>query len=289
MKNAESLKAKIREIALKKHLNSMEVLQMYFFERFLDRLSKSKYKFNFVIKGGFLISSIIGVDNRTTMDMDTTVKGVALKEEVIKNILEEILNINVDDNISFAINNIKHIREDDEYENFRIYLMACFDKIKNPMKIDITTGDIITPREITYNYHSIFEEKYIKIQAYPIETILAEKYETIIKRNIATTRMRDFYDIFSLYNLRKEEIDFKTLKSAIIRTANKRNSLDIMNSSIEIIKDMQKDNYLVKLWNTYLQENEYIEKIKFEKTLEVIEIIARKTIGEIKLSQNALN
>lgn len=289
MKNAESLKAKIREIALKKHLNSMEVLQMYFFERFLDRLSKSKYKFNFVIKGGFLISSIIGVDNRTTMDMDTTVKGVALKEEVIKNILEEILNINVDDNISFAINNIKHIREDDEYENFRIYLIACFDKIKNPMKIDITTGDIITPREITYNYHSIFEEKYIKIQAYPIETILAEKYETIIKRNIATTRMRDFYDIFSLYNLRKEEIDFKTLKSAIIRTANKRNSLDIMNSSIEIIKDMQKDNYLVKLWNTYLQENEYIEKIKFEKTLEVIEIIARKTIGEIKLSQNALN
>ena len=157
------------------------------------------------------------------------------------------------------------------------------------MKIDITTGDIITPREITYNYHSIFEEKYIKIQAYPIETILAEKYETIIKRNIATTRMRDFYDIFSLYNLRKEEIDFKTLKSAIIRTANKRNSLDIMNSSIEIIKDMQKDNYLVKLWNTYLQENEYIEKIKFEKTLEVIEIIATKTIGEIKLSQNALN
>ena len=223
------------------------------------------------------------------MDMDTTVKGVALKEEVIKNILEEILNINVNDNISFAINNIKHIREDDEYENFRIYLIACFDKIKNPMKIDITTGDIITPREITYNYHSIFEEKYIKIQAYPIETILAEKYETIIKRNIATTRMRDFYDIFSLYNLRKEEIDFKTLKSAIIRTANKRNSLDIMNSSIEIIKDMQKDNYLVKLWNTYLQENEYIEKIKFEKTLEVIEIIARKTIGEIKLSQNALN
>ena len=289
MKNAESLKAKIREIALKKHLNSMEVLQMYFFERFLDRLSKSKYKFNFVIKGGFLISSIIGVDNRTTMDMDTTVKGVALKEEVIKNILEEILNINVNDNISFAINNIKHIREDDEYENFRIYLIACFDKIKNPMKIDITTGDIITPREITYNYHSIFEEKYIKIQAYPIETILAEKYETIIKRNIATTRMRDFYDIFSLYNLRKEEIDFKTLKSAIIRTANKRNSLDIMNSSIEIIKDMQKDNYLVKLWNTYLQENEYIEKIKFEKTLEVIEIIATKTIGEIKLSQNALN
>lgn len=289
MKNAESLKAKIREIALKKHLNSMEVLQMYFFERFLDRLSKSKYKFNFVIKGGFLISSIIGVDNRTTMDMDTTVKGVALKEEVIKNILEEILNINVDDNISFAINNIKHIREDDEYENFRIYLIACFDKIKNPMKIDITTGDIITPREITYNYHSIFEEKYIKIQAYPIETILAEKYETIIKRNIATTRMRDFYDIFSLYNLRKEEIDFKTLKSAIIRTANKRNSLDIMNSSIEIIKDMQKDNYLVKLWNTYLQENEYIEKIKFKKTLEVIEIIATKTIGEIKLSQNALN
>ncbi|WP_024467474.1 nucleotidyl transferase AbiEii/AbiGii toxin family protein [Treponema pedis] len=289
MKNAESLKAKIREIAVKKHLNSMEVLQMYFFERFLDRLSHSEYKFNFVIKGGFLISSIIGVANRTTMDMDTTIKGIPLKKEIIKNILEKILNINVNDRVRFVINDIKHIREDDEYENFRIYLTAFFDKIKNPMKIDITTGDVITPKEITYNYSCVFEEKYIKVQAYPIETILAEKYETIIKRNITTTRMRDFYDIFSLYNLRKDEIDFEVLKSAIVRTANKRNSLNIMDSSIEIIKDMQKDNYLVKLWNTYLQENEYIEKVKFENTLKVIEIIATKTIGKTKFSQDTLN
>ncbi len=146
MISSESLKGKIRNIANSKNLRSQEVLQMFFFERFLERLSKSEYKFNFVIKGGLLISSMIGIDNRTTMDMDTTIKGVPLKEETIRNIVLEIINVEVDDGIEFEIMDISHIREEDEYENFRVHLIANFGKIKNDMKIDITTGDAIAER-----------------------------------------------------------------------------------------------------------------------------------------------
>lgn len=209
MINIESIKGKIRSLAEEKNLKSQKVLQIYFFERFIERLSKSKYKNNFVIKGGFLISSLISIENRTTMDMDSIVKGIALKEEKIKEIVEEIININVDDGIRFEIKDISYIREEDEYENFRISLIANVGKTKNPMKLDLTTGDAITPREIEYTYPCIFSKEDIKIMAYPLETILAEKYETIIRRNITTTRMRDFYDLYTLYKLKKDEIDYK--------------------------------------------------------------------------------
>ena len=246
MIGSEGLKGKIRNIANSKNLRSQEVLQMFFFERFLERLSKSKYKLNFVIKGGLLISSMIGIDNRTTMDMDTTIKGVPLKEEVIRNIISEIINVEVNDGIEFEITNISHIREE-EYENFRVHLIANFDKIKNDMKIDITTGDTITPKEIEYLYPCMFQEESLRVLAYPLETILAEKYENVIKRNISTTRMRDFYDLYNLYNLRKEEIDFDILKQAIISTANRRESLPLMKQAIEIIEDIKDDDYLKEL------------------------------------------
>lgn len=274
MISSESLKGKIRNIANSKKLRSQEVLQMFLFERFLERLSKSVYKFNFVIKGGLLISSMIGIDNRTTMDMDTTIKGVPLKEEVIRNIILEIININVDDGIEFEIADITHIREEDKYENFRVHLIANFDKIKNDMKIDITTGDVITPREIEYLYPCMFQEEDIRVLAYPVETILAEKYESIIKRNISTTRMRDFYDIYNLYNLRKEEIDFNILKQAINSTAKKRESLSFMKQASEIIEDIKEDGYLKELWKVYLADNLYVGKLDFLDTVKVVEDIA---------------
>ena len=274
MISSESLKGKIRNIANSKKLRSQEVLQMFLFERFLERLSKSVYKFNFVIKGGLLISSMIGIDNRTTMDMDTTIKGVPLKEEVIRNIILEIININVDDGIEFEIAGITHIREEDEYENFRVHLIANFDKIKNDMKIDITTGDVITPREIEYLYPCMFQDENIRVLAYPVETILAEKYESIIKRNISTTRMRDFYDIYNLYNLRKEEIDFDILKQAINSTAKRRESLSFMKQAAEIIEDIKEDGYLKELWIVYLADNLYVGKLDFLDTVKVVEDIA---------------
>ena len=273
MIGSESLKGKIRNIANSKNLRSQEVLQMFFFERFLDRLSKSKYKFNFVIKGGLLISSMIGIDNRTTMDMDTTIKGVPLQEEVIRNIVSEIINIKVDDGIEFEITDISHIREEDEYENFRVHLIANFEKIKNDMKIDITTGDAITPKEIEYLYPCLFQEESLRILAYPLETILAEKYESVIKRNIATTRMRDFYDLYNLYNLKKDEIDFGILKQAIISTAKRRDSLSLMKQAKDIVEDIKEDTYLKELWKAYLADNLYVGNLDFLETVKTVETI----------------
>ena len=270
MINIESIKGKIRSFAEKKNLKSQEVLQIYFLERFLERLSKSKYKNNFVIKGGFLISSLIGIENRTTMDMDTTIKGIALKEEKIKEIVQEIININVDDGIIFEIKDISYIREEDEYENFRVSLIANVGKTKNPMKLDLTTGDAITPREIEYTYPCIFSKEDIKIMAYPLETILAEKYETIIRRNITTTRMRDFYDLYTLYKLKKDQIDYEILKEAIEKTSNKRGSWEIMKDYKEIIEDIKEDSYLRFLWKVYLKENKYIENLTFDKIVGVV-------------------
>ena len=274
MINIESIKGKIRSLAKKKNLKSQEVLQIYFFERFLERLSKSKYKNNFVIKGGFLISSLIGIENRTTMDMDTTIKGIPLKEEKIKDIVEEIININVEDGIKFEIKDISYIREEDEYENFRISLIANVGKTKNPMKLDLTTGDAITPGEIEYTYPCIFTQEDIKIMAYPLETILAEKYETIIRRNIATTRMRDFYDLYTIYKLKKDEIDYKILKEAIERTSYKRGSQEIMKDYEEIIEDIKEDSYLKSLWEVYLSENKYIGDLEFDKVVGIVRIIS---------------
>ena len=276
MINIESIKGKIRSLAEKKNLKSQEVLQIYFFERFLDRLSKSQYKDNFVIKGGFLISSLIGIENRTTMDMDTTIKGIALQEEKIKEIVQEIININVDDGIIFEIKDISYIREEDEYENFRVSLIANVGKTKNPMKLDLTTGDAITPREIEYTYPCLFSKEAIKIMAYPVETILAEKYETIIRRNITTTRMRDFYDLYTLYKLKKDEINYEVLKEAIGRTSNKRGSKEIMRDYEEIIEDIEEDSYLRSLWEVYLSENKYIGDLNFDSVVDVVTILSNK-------------
>ena len=276
MISSESLKGKIRNIAISKNLRSQEVLQMFFFERFLERLSVSEYKYNFIIKGGLLISSMIGIDNRTTMDMDTTVKGVALKEDIIRNVISKIINTVVDDGIEFEITGISHIREEDEYENFRVNLIAEFGKIKNDMKIDITTGDAITPKEMEYLYPCMFQNESIRVLAYPLETILAEKYESVIKRNIATTRMRDFYDLYNLYNLRKEEIDFDTLKQAIISTSNRRESLSLIKEAMEIIEDIKEDYYLKELWKVYLADNLYVGDLDFLEAVKIVEIIADK-------------
>ena len=215
MKTPEQLKGAIRNIAAAEDLRSQEVLQMFMFERILDRLAASQYRNNFILKGGLLISSMIGISERTTMDMDTTVKGIDMTEEEIARIIREILSLDIGDGISFVFQRIAPIREDDDYNNFRVYFEAEYGKIKNPMKIDITTGDEIIPAAIEYNYPLLFDERSIPIMAYPLETILAEKYETIIRRNIGTTRARDFYDLHVLYRVHKDNLRVPILKQAV--------------------------------------------------------------------------
>ena len=270
---SEKLKEKIKSFSEKNNLKAQEVLQMYFFERFLARLEKSKYRVNFIIKGGFLISSIIGIQNRTTMDIDTTIKGVPIKEEIIKEIILEILNIEVNDEIEFVLGKIENIREISEYENYRLHLTANFEKIKNPLKIDITTGDVIIPSEIKYSYETIFKEK-LNILVYSLETLIAEKYETIIKRNITTTRLRDFYDIYMIFKLKNDKIDVNNLKQAIWETAKNRNSMEEISESKEILEDVKNDEYLNKPWNIYKKENKYVDNIQFSEILKLLNKIA---------------
>ena len=270
---SEKLKGKIKSFLEKNNLKAQEVLQMYFFERFLPRLETSKYRATFIIKGGFLISSIIGIQNRTTMDIDTTIKGLPVKEEIIKEIILEILNIEVNDGIEFVLGKIENIREISEYENYRLHLTANFEKIKNPLKIDITTGDVIIPSEIEYSYETIFKEK-LNILVNSLETLIAEKYETIIKRNITTTRLRDFYDIYMIFKLKNDKIDVNNLKQSIWETAKNRNSMEEILESKEILEDIKNDEYLNKQWNIYKKENKYVDNIQFSEILELLNKIS---------------
>ena len=234
MKTPEQLKGAIRNIAKSRNLRSQEVLQMFMFERILERLAASEYRDNFILKGGLLISSMIGITERTTMDMDTTVRGINMTEEEITKVINNILSIDIGDGISFIFKKIEPIREDDDYNNFRVYFDAEYGKIKNPMKIDITTGDEITPAAIQYS---------ISVMAYTLETILAEKYETIIRRNIGTTRARDFYDLYALYRIHKDEIRIPILRLAVEHTARKRGSLELLSDWVEIIDDIRSFEY----------------------------------------------
>lgn len=207
MRTPEQLKGQIRSFAEKHKLMSQEVLQMYLFERVLERLAASEYKDNFILKGGLLISSMLGINERTTMDMDTTVTGITMNEGEIAETIKDILSIDVGDGIVFEYKELEPIREDDDHNNFRAYFNAVYGKICNPMKIDITTGDKITPAAVEYAYQCILDEKSITVKAYNVETVIAEKYETIIRRNIRTTRARDFYDLFRVFNMYKDRIN----------------------------------------------------------------------------------
>lgn len=248
--------------------------QMFFFEHVLMRLEKSKYRDNIILKGGVLLSSIIGEDLRTTKDIDATLKSLPLNIDSIRNIFEEILSIDIDDNVNFEIVNIKDIRLEDEYGGFRINVKGTFDKIRTNFFIEITTGDIITPREIKYRYNSIFEDKKINIMAYTIETIIAEKFESIISKNITTTRAKDFYDIYMLMNKHKNSIHNKTLLTAIENTFNKRNAEFNIDRFKEIVEILETSDTLKKVFINYRDKLEYTKQVEFDDTIkELKEII----------------
>lgn len=274
VRTPEQLKGQVRSFAQKQNLQPQEVLQMFLLERVLERLAKSSYRDNFILKGGLLISSMIGVTERTTMDMDTTVIGINMDKAEIEKIVREILLIDVGDGILFEFEKLEPIRENDDYNNFRVYFVAHYGKMANKMKIDITTGDEITPGAIEYVYKTILDNDEISVMAYNQETIIAEKYETIIRRNIGTSRARDFYDLYMFYNLYKDSVNIQVLKLAVTRTAIKRGSLDTMSEWKEIITDMRVDSLLTQLWNNYCQNNSYAAGINFETVMGATQIIA---------------
>lgn len=272
----EQLKGQIRSFATKRNLQPQEVLQMFMFERVLERLAKSRYKDNFVLKGGLLISSIFGVEGRTTMDMDTTASGIDMKEDEIQKIINEILSIDTDDGITFQFTKLEPIREDDDYNNFRAYFVAHYGKIANEMKMDITTGDVITPHAIDYSYKTILDEDEIKIKAYNRETIIAEKYETIIRRNVGTTRARDFYDLYMFYNLYQDIIDYDMLKTAVKQTAEKRGSEGELADWISICDEMMQDSSLESLWENYRINNAFSSETTFVDVMNAVKEVGRR-------------
>ena len=271
MKTPEQLKGSIRSMAAKKNLRAQEVLQMFLFERVLERLANSTYKDNFILKGGLLISYMIGISERTTMDMDTTVRGIQMEEDEIVKAVKEIISVDVGDGINFEYESIEPIREDDAYNNFRVHLRAKYGKIDSPMKIDVTTGDVITPAAIQYDFPMLFEDKSVSVMAYTLETILAEKYETILRRNVGTTRARDYYDLHTLFRSRKDEIRPDVLKAAVLHTAKKRDSVKDIEEWREIFADIKAEPLMQNLWNNYVAENQYIGELSLEEVLKTVE------------------
>ena len=276
MKTSEQIKGAIRNISKKTGVNPNSLLQMCLFEGILEKLSKSKYSENFILKGGLLISSLIGVDMRSTMDMDTTVRGIPLNEDSISNILNEILAIEIDADIEYKLIKLSPIRQEDVYEDFCVSISCIFGKINATLNIDITTGDVITPREMNYSYSKIIEEGTIPIMTYTIETILAEKFETISSRNITTTRARDFYDLYMIYSIYKDKINKDTLRKAIERTSKYRGSLEMALQYKEIVELFKESEAPKELWGKYVQNNLYAKDVDFLDTISVY-----KEIGDV--------
>ena len=277
MSNAKamSLKAKIRNIAKSKNLPAQVILQNYMFERFLNRLSASEYKEKFVLKGGMLVAAIVGIDNRATMDLDTTLKNLPLTSEAIEKALNEIFEIDLNDDVKFKFKGISPIREDDIYGGYRVALDAIYETIVTPMTIDVSTGDVITPNAVKFNFTGIFDDELaFEVWAYNIETVLAEKIETILRRSMFNTRPRDFYDAYIL--ITTQNFDKATFTEALNKTIEHRgtrNQINDFGSTMEIVSESAD---LKRMWNNYQSQFPYAKDISFEEVCNsIMELLAK--------------
>ena len=277
MSNAKamSLKAKIRNIAKSKNLPAQVILQNYMFERLLNRLSASEYKEKFVLKGGMLVAAIVGIDNRATMDLDTTLKNLPLTPEAIEKALNEIFEIDLNDDVEFKFKGISPIREDDIYGGYRVALDAIYETIVTPMTIDVSTGDVITPEAVKYNFTGIFDDELtFEVWAYNIETVLAEKIETILRRSMFNTRPRDFYDAYIL--ITTQNFDKATFTEALNKTIEHRgtrNQINDFGSTMEIVSESAD---LKRMWNNYQSQFPYAKDISFEEVCNsIMELLAK--------------
>ena len=286
IKNAKSLKDQAKNIAKENNISIQQVLQNYMFERILERLSKSKYKENFIIKGGLLLSSIMGINLRTTMDIDTNVTGINLEKEELLKILNEILNIDIGDNVSFIIEKIEDIKQEEYYGGYKFKITGIYENIKIKFHIDISTGDVITPKAIEYKYKKLFDSSYIDILSYNQETIIAEKLQSILERKLTNSRMKDYYDLYFFVNYKWDSIDKETLSKAIIRTFSARNSITELRNIKETIQTLENNPFLNRLWLDYSQKHEYSKNVSFNDTIKAIEVIEETIFSnnEIKLS-----
>lgn len=266
--NAQSIKDKLKTIAKQRNVDFNLVMRFYMYDRFMERLVTSKYKNNFILKGGFYLSKLFGIDNRNTIDIDTAIQNTELDKENIKNIINEILNIDTNDNVIFLLEEITPIREEDEYGGLRVTVIFKLDNIKDKFHIDIATGDPIYPGPKYYNYQTLINNKEYEVLTYSIETILAEKIETILSKLEKSSRMKDYYDIYMIYKFEFERINKNNLKIAIEKTFKKRNFNQNPIKNIEIIKSSE----ILKIkWKSYTLKNKYAKNIDFNETIKCLE------------------
>lgn len=263
MKNAMQLKAIIKNLAQEKHISAQLMMQNFMLERLLERISASKYQRNFILKGGFLIAAMVGLDTRATMDMDATIKGLPVNEQTVREMFEEICKIEINDDVTFSFRSIGEIREGDEYTGYRVSLSANYPPMAVPLKLDITTGDKITPKEIEYQFKLLLEDRNISVLAYNLETIMAEKLETVISRGDQNTRPRDYYDIYILTKLQYSNIEPGALKAALEATTEKRGSSEVVKAYRKIMNTVRNSKIMQKQWDNYQKDFEYATDIAF--------------------------
>lgn len=270
MRNAMQLKAVIKNLAKEKHISAQLVMQNFMLERLLERISVSKYQQNFILKGGFLIAAMAGLDTRATMDMDATIKGLPVNEQTVRGIFEDICKIELDDDVDFSFRSIGEIREGDVYTGYRVSLSANYQQMAVPLKLDITTGDKITPKEIEYQFKLLLEDRSISVLAYNLETIMAEKLETVISRGDQNTRPRDYYDIYILTKLQYANIENDVLKAALRATTEKRGSFEVLKDYRRIMDTVKKSEVMQRQWMKYQKDFEYATDIVFEDLCDVV-------------------
>ena len=279
IQTSTQLKDKIKNLSGGNGSKAQLLLRNYMMERFLARISISKYKDNFILKGGMLVSAVVGVQARATMDIDTTVKALPLNLADTKRIIEEIASIDIQDGITFEIKKTSEIMEEHDYPGIRIVMDAYLQKLKQAIKIDVSTGDEITPEAIRYSYKLMFDQGEISIWTYNLETLMAEKLETVIARGVANTRMRDFYDIHTIWAEKEKGINVDTLKEAFQNTAKKRNTIHLIESSLSIIEDVERSSDLKKSWINFRLESVYVGDLDWAVVVLTVKTVLALILG----------
>lgn len=276
MNTATQLKALIRNLSKEKKIDAQILLRNYMLERLLERISFSEYRNNFILKGGMLVAAMVGIDTRSTMDMDATIKGYTVTPDAVSKIFESILAIQLDDFVEMKVKSITDIHDEAEYGGIRVSIETLFDKIRQNLKVDITTGEDITPKEICFSFKLMLEDREIKVMAYNIETVLAEKLETIISRSTTNTRMRDFYDIYILSKLQNNNIVAEILKEAIEATTKRRGTFELLSNASQIIERIDRNIFMQDLWKRYQKKYNYAADIEWIDVIKELRVLMNK-------------
>lgn len=282
MTTARQLKDLIRNLSKKKSADAQILMRNYMMERFLERISLSEYRDKFILKGGMLVAALVGLDARATMDLDATIKGTNVSLTDVETIISRIISIPIDDGVSFRIKRISEIMEEADYPGIRVSMETKFDGVITPLKIDISTGDVITPREIRYSFNLMLENRTIEVWAYNLETVFAEKLETVISRNIANTRMRDFYDIYILQKLYGEQLSKDVLWDALVATAKKRGTLGQIEAEDidEVFDEIQSSPVMENLWKAYQRNYSYADDLSWHTVMDAIRVLYQTVYAE---------